>query len=74
VSEWELRERRGHENELSAEATVLGTKDELGDGTVPTHALLHGTGGRGVGDEPRFPLLFPLWFSLVRIYFLSGQA
>ena len=38
--------------------------------TVPTHALLHGTGGRGVGDGPRFPLLFPSFV----IYFLSGQA
>jgi len=27
---------------------------------VLTHALLHGIGGRGVGDGPHLPLLFPL--------------
>ena len=49
-----------------------GGKGELGV-TVPTHALLHGIRGGGLGDGIRFPLFFLLFgffsfvVSLVRV-------
>jgi len=52
ASDRELRERRGREDESQAEVTELGAEVGWGGATVvPTHALLHGIGGQGVGDE-----------------------
>ena len=41
-----------------------------GAAAVPTHAPLHGIGGRGVGPWGRFPLFFPLSFFC---YFLGAS-
>jgi len=62
ASEWELRECRGLEGEREAVAVALGAAGGLGcrggAAAVPAHALFHGIGRRGVGDGPRFLLLF----------------
>ena len=42
--------------------------------TVPTHPLVHGVGGRGVGGRVRFSFVIPFVISLVRINFLLGHV
>jgi len=64
VSEWERRERREREEELRAEAAVLGAEGELDDGEglplfLPTSSSME-SADEGVRDGSRFPLLFPL--------------